>query len=70
MASYGNAAVQQVVSWNGDQNHWNISFLRSPNDWEEQCVLHLLALFASTKVAPVGDDKIIRPQGKFTGKFF
>ena len=36
-------------------------FLRSPNDWEEESVLNLLALLANTKVAPVGDDKIIWP---------
>jgi len=32
MARFKDATMQQVVSWNGDQNHWNIIFLRSPND--------------------------------------
>jgi len=33
MARCKDASMQQVVSWNGDQYHWNISFSRSPNDW-------------------------------------
>jgi len=43
-----------------------MTFLRSPNDWEEESVLDLLALVA-TKIAPMG--KIIWPddsKGKFT----
>jgi len=61
------------VSRNGDQNHWNITFLRSPNDWEEESVLNLLVLLANTKVALVDDDKFIWPHGskaKFTIKSF
>jgi len=40
----------------GIKNHWNIIFSRSPNDWEEESILSLLALLANTKVEPVGDD--------------
>jgi len=61
MTRFKDAAVQQVGSWNGDQNQWNIIFSRSPNDWEEESVLNLLVLLANSKVAPVGDDKIIWP---------
>ena len=43
MACFRDVTVQQVVPWNGDQNHWNIIFSRSPN----------------TKVAPMGDDMIL-----------
>jgi len=60
-------------SWNGDQNHWNITFLRSPNDSEEETISNHLALLANTKVAPVGNNKIIWPhdsKGKFTVKSF
>jgi len=30
--------LQDVVSWNGDQRHWNIPFARSPNDGEGESV--------------------------------
>jgi len=46
--------VQQVVSCNGDQNHWNITFLRSLKDWEEECV-EPFGFAGNTKAAPIGD---------------
>ena len=49
MACFRDVTVQQVVPWNGDQNHWNIIFSRSPTDWEEE---NNLALLANVKVAP------------------
>ena len=61
MACCEDVTVQQVVSWNGYQYHWNIIFSRSPNDWEEESVLDLLALLANIKVAPVGDGRMIWP---------
>ena len=73
MARCKDASVQQVVSWNGDQYHWNISFSRSPNDWEEEKMLDLLALLANIKVVQVGEDKMIWPhdsKGEFTIKSF
>ena len=73
MARCKDASVQQVVSWNGDQYHWNISFSRSPNDWEEEKVLDLLALLANISVVQVGEDKMIWPhdaKGDFTIKSF
>lgn len=57
MAPFKDATMQQVVSSNGDQNHWNITFLRSPNDWEKESVLSLLACYKN--VALVADDKMI-----------
>jgi len=45
----------------GDQCHWNITFSRSPNDWEEESVLSLLALLADSKVESAGDDMILWP---------
>jgi len=73
MASFKDATVQQVVSWNGDQNHWNKIFSRCPNDQEEASVLKLLVLLANTKVALVAHDMIIwqhDSKGKFTIKSF
>jgi len=61
-----------VASLNGNQNYWNTIFSRSPNDWEEESLLNLLALLANTKVAPAGNesnDMIIGShdsKGKFT----
>ena len=73
MARCKDASVKQVVSWNGDQYHWNISFSRSPNDWEEEKVLDLLALLANISVVQVGEDRMIWPhdaKGDFTIKSF
>jgi len=61
MTRFKDATVKHVVSWNGDQSHWNIIFSRSPNDWEEERVLNLLPLLANTKVALVRDDMILWP---------
>jgi len=41
MAQLKEAIVHEVVSWNGDQFHWNITFLRRPNNWEEEVVMRL-----------------------------
>jgi len=71
MARCKDASVQHVVSWNGDQCHWNISFSRSPNDWEEEKVLDLLALLVNITVVQVGEDRMIWPhdsKGDFTIK--
>ena len=35
MALLKDATLHDVVSWNGDQSHWSVTFSRSPNDWEE-----------------------------------
>jgi len=44
--------VQDVVSWNGAQSHWNITFSRSPNDWEEDNVCDFLATLSKINVVP------------------
>jgi len=44
-----------VASWNDDQGHRNLAFLRNWNDWEEEGGLALLALLANAKVAFDGD---------------
>jgi len=44
--------------WNGEQIHWNLSLVRSPNDWEEEGVCNLLAKLAALEVRPQGDDEL------------
>ena len=61
MALLKEATVHGVVSWNGDQSHWNIAFSRSPNDWEEESVCRFFASLAEVKVLPEGTDEIIWP---------
>jgi len=61
MAQLKDATMQEVVSWNGDQDHWNITFLINPNDWEEEGVLSLLAKLANTIVVLEGEDEIHWP---------
>jgi len=41
MTLFKDAIVQQVVSWNDDQNLCYITLSRSPSDWEEFSVLNL-----------------------------
>ena len=65
--------MQEVVSWNGDQNHWNITFLRSVHDWEEEDVFSLLALLSIINVALEGEDEIHWPHNlsrQFTVKSY
>ena len=40
---------------------WDITFTRSPNDWEEESILNLLYLLAelNVDVHPICEDKII-----------
>jgi len=35
MVPLKDATMQNVVYQNGDQRHWNITYSKSPNDWEE-----------------------------------
>ncbi|KAJ8428602.1 hypothetical protein Cgig2_025262 [Carnegiea gigantea] len=44
------ATVKEVVSWNCDISHWNLTFVRSLNDWEEDGICNLLAVFAGKEV--------------------
>ena len=74
MAHLKEATAQEVVFWNDTQHHWNISFWRNSNDWEEEeGVLSCLALLVNTKVAFVGDNEILCPHdssGRFTMKSY
>ena len=73
MARHKNATVLDVVFWNGDVYHWDLSFVRSLNDWEEDSICSLLALLAGKEVLPQGNDVIVWPlnsKGSFSIKSF
>jgi len=53
------AAVQEVVSWNGDISHWNLTFVRNLNDWEKDSICNLLGVLVGKKVLSQGKDKIV-----------
>ena len=57
MTHLKNAMVDEVVSWNVDICHWNLTFVRSLNDWEEDSVWGLLALLAVSRSCP--NDEIV-----------
>jgi len=42
-------------------SYWDISFSRSPNEWEEDNVCDLLATLAKINVLPEGIDNIVWP---------
>ena len=50
MAHLKYAAVKIVVSWNGDISYWNLNFVRSLNDWEDDSICNLLAVLAGKEV--------------------
>jgi len=52
MARHKNATVHDVIFSNGNVYHWNLTFVRSLNDWEEDSICSLLALLASKEVLP------------------
>jgi len=60
MASLRVATVQEILSWNGNVHFWDITFTRSPNDWEEESILNLLSLLVdlNVDVHPQAEDKI------------
>jgi len=55
------ATMHDVVSWNGDQSHWNVTFSRCPSDWKEESVCNFFASLAKVKVLLEGTDEIIWP---------
>jgi len=73
MARHKYATVHDEVSWNANVYHWNLTFVRSLNDWEEDSICSLLALLASKEVLPQGNDVIVWPldsKGSFSVKSF
>ena len=61
IARFKDATIQEVVSRNGDTSHWNLTFVRSLHDWEEDSICCLLALLAGTQVLSQGNDEIVWP---------
>jgi len=73
MAGLKYVTVKEVVSWNGDINHWNLTFVRSLNVWEEDSVCNLLAVLAGKEVLSQGKHEILWPlnsKGSFSVKSF
>ena len=73
MARLKYATVKEVVSWNGDVSHWDLIFVRSLNDWQEDSVCNLLTVLANKNVLSQNNDEIVWPfnfKGSFTVKSF
>ena len=41
--------------------HWDLSLLRSPNNWEEESACNILAKLADMEVTPQGNDELVWP---------
>jgi len=59
MARLKVATEHDAVSWNGDICHWNLTFVRSLNDWEEDSICSLLALLAGKEALPQGNEVVV-----------
>ena len=73
LARFKDATVYQMLSWNGEQIHWNLSLVRSPNDWEEESVCNLLANLASVEIRSQESDELVwphDPKGSFSIRSF
>jgi len=67
------ATVNQMFSRNGKHIHWDLSFVRRLNDWEEESVCNLLAILAAREVNAQVNDKLVwplHPNGSFNIKSF
>ena len=67
------ATVNQMFSRNGNHIHWDLSFVRRLNDWEEESVCNLLALLAAREVNAQVNDKLVwplDPNGSFNIKSY
>jgi len=59
MIGFKYASVQEVVSKNGDTRHWNLTFVRSLNDWKKDNICSFLALLIGKEVLSRGNDEIV-----------
>ena len=50
LARFKEATVDQMLSRSGEHIHWDLSFVRRLNDWEEESVCNLLAILAEREV--------------------
>jgi len=73
MAHCKEATVDQMFITNGEHIHWDLSFVRRLNDWEEESVCNLLAILAAREVKAQVNDKLVwplDPRGSFNIKSF
>ena len=73
MARFKEAMVKQMSSRRGGHVHWDLSFVRRLNDWEEESVYNLLAILASREVRDQVKDELVWPldvKGSFNIKSF
>jgi len=73
MARFKEATMDQMFSRNGEHIHWDLSFVRRLNDWEEENVCNLLAILDAREIkARVNDELLwsLDSKGSFNIKRF
>jgi len=74
MAHFKEATMDQMFSRYGEHIRWNLSLLRSLNDWKEESACNLLAKLVAMELKPQGnDDELVWPydsKGSFNIKSF
>ena len=73
MARFKEATMDQMFSRNGEHIHWDLSFVRRLNDWEEENVCNLLAILDAREIkARVNDELLwsLDSKGSFNIKSF
>ena len=73
MARFKETMVDQMFSRNGQHIHWDLSFVRRPNDWEEESACNLLAILGGMEVKAQVNDELVWPldsKGSFDIKSF
>ena len=53
--------MKEVAPCNCARNHWNITFMRAQNDWEEESIISLLVQL-NVKIVPDGNGKNVQPK--------
>ena len=69
MVRFKEVTVAQMFSRSGEHIHWDLSFVRRLNDWEEESVCNLLAILAEREVRAQDIDELVWPldsKGSFT----
>ena len=73
IACFKEATVDQMFSRNGEHVHWDLSLVRSTNDWEEESVCNLLTKLVAMEVKVQVNDELVWPydsKGSFNIKSF
>ena len=73
IAHFKEATMDRMFSRNGEHIQWDLSFVRRPNDWEEESACNLLAKLDVMEVKPQGNDELVWPhdsKGAFNIKSF